>query len=130
MDEMKKILVVDDDSDFLKITEEILVGAGFLPVCVINTEDALKKISEDKFDLIILDMMMNSITEGFDFASRLKNDEKTAEIPIILVSSMTESPHFPEKFHQLFRKSWPVSASLEKPFSAKVLINRINDFIK
>lgn len=86
---LSRILVVDDEKQNLKLIESILVPLGYQTFLAYDGEDALVKVIEHKPDLILLDIMMPRM-DGFEVARRLKNDDKTKIIPIVMVTSLGE----------------------------------------
>jgi CheY-like chemotaxis protein len=78
------ILLVDDDHDWLEIARLTLEGAGYLVTCCIDAQQAKNCMGGRLPDLIITDLMMRSLHEGFSFAKELKSDPKTSRIPIVL----------------------------------------------
>lgn len=89
MSEMKKILIVDDDKDFIDAYLMILTKEGYEVSSAMTGSEGLKKVEEIHPDLIILDVMMESADSGFEFAQNLKN--KGIVIPIILSSSIANA---------------------------------------
>jgi DNA-binding response OmpR family regulator len=79
------ILIVDDDDSIRSLLRQELSDAGYLVDEASNGKEALDHIRDKKPDLVILDVMMPEIN-GFDVAAILKNDPKTMDIPIIVVS--------------------------------------------
>lgn len=84
----KVILVVDDDVDVLTIMDTILSNEGYKVLTATNKAEAIKKIQEGKPDLILLDVMMDTIYEGFELAEMLKNDPGLKKIPVLIQTSM------------------------------------------
>ena len=89
MSEMKKILIVDDDKDFIDAYIMILEKEGYDVNSAMTGTEGLKKVKELHPDLIILDVMMESADSGFEFAQNLKNSGIV--IPIILSSSIANA---------------------------------------
>jgi PAS domain S-box-containing protein len=85
MSETKKILVVDDDQHIRELLRQELEAEGYEVQEAIDGMDALTQVKILKPDLIILDVMMPQIN-GFDVAAVLKNNPKTTDIPIIVLS--------------------------------------------
>lgn len=86
-----KILIVDDDLDFVKTTKMILLSDGYEVVVANDGKQGLEKIKEIKPDLIMLDIMMESIFEGFSLMGTLRTSPDFAEftgIPVLMVSSV------------------------------------------
>ena len=84
-----KILLVDDSKPILHENERVLHKAGYEVVCAEDGESALKLAHEEKPDLILLDMILPKLS-GPEVLARLKKDPATADIPVIVLSSLTE----------------------------------------
>ena len=83
--------IVDDDFDFLEINRIILEGAGYRVVTATNPTEAQQRIDAEAPDLVITDLMMTSIDAGFAFAARLKGEPRTADVPIIISTSVSSA---------------------------------------
>jgi CheY-like chemotaxis protein len=86
---MTKILVVDDDKDFIKITQMILQANNYGVVTASNGEEGLKIMRAEKPDLVILDVMMSYILDGLDVRRTMAEDKDLKEIPVIMATSLT-----------------------------------------
>jgi putative two-component system response regulator len=85
-----KILVVDDNVQNVELMEAYLLGAGGYEVqTAYDGEEALQKVEADPPDLILLDVMMPRL-DGFEVCRRLKEDENTRLIPIVMITALTE----------------------------------------
>lgn len=85
----KRILILDDSVITRTMIKNILMNCGYIVDIVANVEEALIKLKTSHFDLIITDLAMPKI-DGFEFVDRLKTDEMFADIPIIVMSSLSE----------------------------------------
>jgi len=96
-----------------------------------NGKEGLGKIEEKTPDLILLDVMMATDTEGFDLAYKLKNNPQYQDIPIIMVTSFPQkmAEEGPERFQHILGEQWPVSHFLEKPIDPEVLLSAVAEFI-
>jgi len=86
-----KILIVDDDLDFVKTTKMILLSDGYEVAVANDGKQGLEKIKDIRPDLILLDIMMESIFEGFSLMGTLRTSPDFAEfngIPVVMVSSV------------------------------------------
>ncbi len=81
-----KILVVDDDPDFLQLLEFDLKKRGYEVVSVTNGAEALEQTKAEKPQLIVLDIKMPKM-DGYTFVRLLKKDPETQEIPVIILTS-------------------------------------------
>jgi DNA-binding response OmpR family regulator len=84
---VKKILVVDDEPTTVQLIEFILKRQGYETITAGNGEQAITKAMEEKPDLILMDVMMPGV-DGVMATQKLKMEEKTSGIPIIMVSAL------------------------------------------
>ena len=83
------ILVVDDNQQNLELLQAYLEDVDCITIPAHNGLDALEIVKKNPPDLILLDVMMPKMS-GFEVCKRLKNDPKTTDIPIIMVTALTE----------------------------------------
>ena len=86
---MTKIVVADDDRMFRKAAETTLRRQGYAVTTASDGEEALQRIRADRPDIIVLDLIMPKI-QGFDVLQVLKQDSVTADIPVIVLSSLMQ----------------------------------------
>lgn len=84
----KRVLVVDDEPDIVRLISINLEMSGFAVVQAFNGEEALEKVKTTNPDCILLDVMMPGI-DGWEVLRDIKGDEKTAAIPVIMVTAKT-----------------------------------------
>lgn len=107
---MTSVLLVDDEPDFLVVMEKLLKREGYEVLEAINGKGALKKVREEKPDVLLLDVMMPDI-EGWEVCRMLKKDPKTRDLPIIMLTVMAEEDSIKRSF-EYAGADWHVS----KPF--------------
>jgi CheY-like chemotaxis protein len=83
------VLVVDDNQQNLELLQAYLEDMDCQTLPAHNGLEALEIVSEEEVDLILLDVMMPKMS-GFEVCKRLKKDPKTADIPVIMVTALTE----------------------------------------
>ena len=127
MADNKEILLVDDDSDILDSLSIILVNNGYSVRTAINGQEALKSLAAQKPDLMILDIMMTTETEGFDLAYELKNKPEFENLPVIIMSSFLDKVREsgPEAFQHILGEEWPAKWLFEKPVETDKLLAKI-----
>src|ERR1035437_95985 len=86
-----KILIIDDDVDLLASTKVFLESKKYEVGTAINSKIGLGILKTFHPDLIILDIMMDTNLEGFNFLNELKSDDNFKEIPIIMSTGMAKS---------------------------------------
>ena len=125
----KKILLIDDDVDFVYLNKVFLESKGYQVIISYNGEEGIKKARETKPDLVILDVMMSRMTEGFDIARKLRADDDLNDIPIIMLTAIRKREKLPWTFEP--DDTWlPVNRFLEKPISLEKLLEEIEKIIK
>ena len=120
----KKILVIDDDIDLVEIIRVTLEIEGFDVVDAQNGKRGLVMAREENPDLILLDVMMGQVDEGFQVAYELKGDAATQEIPILMLTAVSDQTGFdfdPAKDQDFL----PVDEFLEKPISPRKLVDMV-----
>ncbi|MBN1411265.1 MAG: response regulator [Spirochaetales bacterium] len=124
----KKILIIDDDPDYIEAIESLLEAKGYSVESADNGRDGMQKAISEKPDLILLDVMMTEITEGFDLARKLKADSATGRIPVILITGIRREMHLPFGIEP--DDQWlPVKAVLEKPIHPDTLLKKISEIL-
>jgi len=100
MESNKKILLIDDDPDFREINRMVLEASGYQIDEAESVPEALEKIRDGHFDLLIVDLMMEDRDSGFQIAYSVRNDEKTRQLPILMLTSAQEKTGFNFEFSQ------------------------------
>jgi CheY-like chemotaxis protein len=127
----KEILIVDDDPDFVETMEIILKGNGYATRTARDGEEALKKIEEKIPDIILLDIMMKTKTDGIWVSEKIRRKENLKEMPIIMITAVNQDAEM-AKFHLGEDKDteyMPVNVFMEKPIEAKDLLKEIKNLI-
>ncbi len=125
----KKILVVDDDVDVLETRKIVLEHNNFEVVTATNIKVAEEILNKGSIDLIILDVMMEKDSDGFNFAQFVKGDERFKSIPIILATAVNQRTKF--KFDlEKDGNFLPVEKFMEKPIDPDDLIATIRGLLK
>ena len=120
----KTILVIDDDIDLVEIIRVTLENQGFKVIDAQTGERGLAMAKEQDPDLILLDVMMGKVDEGFQVAYQLRSDDVTAETPILMLTAVTDQTGF--DFDPARDKDFlPVNEFLEKPVSPRDLVDMI-----
>ena len=124
-----KILVVDDDVDVLDSRKIVLEHNNYEVFTATNIQVADEILNKEKIDLIILDVMMENDSDGFNFAQQVKTDERFSKIPIILATAVNQRTKFKFDIEQdgVFM---PVEKFMEKPIDPDDLIVTIRGLLK
>ncbi|MFQ6136650.1 MAG: PleD family two-component system response regulator [Candidatus Hydrothermarchaeales archaeon] len=114
---MPKLLTVDDEPDVLYITRRILEDEGFSVTGVTSGDECLKRVKEDKPDVILLDVRMPGI-DGWEVCKKLKEDDETKSIPVVMFTVMSEDIYKTKSF-EYAHADWHVP----KPFETEDLLD-------
>ncbi|HLP48543.1 MAG TPA: response regulator [Candidatus Kapabacteria bacterium] len=124
-----KILVVDDDIDVLESRRIVLEHNNYQVETAANIEVARELLEKQKIDLILLDVMMEKDTDGFNFAQEIKASEKFKHIPIVMATAVNQRTKF--KFDiETDGDFLPVEKFMEKPIDPDDLIVTIRGLLK
>jgi len=118
-----KILIVDDDPDFVEVTRIVLERAGHEIIAAPSGDEGFRRAKEAQPDLVILDVMMDTVLDGLSTSQRMHDDPDLRGRPVIMVTSIANSDYaalFPtdEYIH--------IDAFLSKPISAAALIRQVD----
>jgi CheY-like chemotaxis protein len=120
---MAKVLVVDDDPDFVKVTTKVLEQEGYDVISAPNGAKALQTMRQERPDVVLLDIMMSYILDGLDVSREMAEDPDLKDTPVIMVTSLTGvkgSGVFPTDEYV------PVDEWLSKPVDPETLLTRVN----
>jgi len=125
---MYKILLVDDDSDFLEPLKFFLTSNGFLVEMATSPEEGMEKVKQTNPDLVVLDIMMPKDYEGFEVAKYIRENLRLESLPILMLSNIhnVKKPHYrfaPDK------DFLPVDVFIDKPVEFDVLIDTLNKLL-
>jgi CheY-like chemotaxis protein len=121
-----RILVVDDDPDFVEIMRTILESSDYDVITAANGNQALSQVKAQRPDLIILDIMMSTVLDGLDVSEKLAQDPDARYMPVIMVSSIADTPYahvFPME-QQPHMDAW-----LSKPVDPRALLDKVAELL-
>jgi len=128
MSDKKKILIIDDDKDYGEALRIVLENNGYEVNHVLNIDDGRKFLDDIHPNLIILDVMMDKHTDGFELCYNLKHDEACRNIPILMVTAVTDKTGFkfsPETDGEYLQADDYVA----KPIPVSELLSRVKKLI-
>ena len=128
MAEKKKILLVDDDPDFVEAVRVIVESGGYAVRVAYDGQEGLEAVAEEKPDLIVLDVMM-PVMNGHETCARLKADAETAKIPIILLTAVADRVTTSTYSHRDMLES-EAEDYLPKPVEPAELLELIRSWLK
>jgi response regulator RpfG family c-di-GMP phosphodiesterase len=123
---MAKILITDDDPDFVNATRIVLEKNNHQVITAERGDLGYQRARQEKPDLVILDVIMDTVLDGVSTSQRMHDDPELSNIPIIMVTSIANTDYaelFPtdEYIH--------INAFLSKPISADQLMRQVNKYL-
>ena len=118
-----RILVVEDDPDIAELVDRYLSKAGFATDRVSSGRDALAAISAKTPDLLVLDLMLPQL-DGLEVCRRVRANEPTAHIPIIMLTARAEESE------RIVGLELGADDYLAKPFSPNELVARVRALLR
>ena len=124
------VMIVDDDLDFLELTTQVLEKGGYRTACFSDPRDAFDALAGERPDLILTDLMMESLNTGFSFSRQVKDDARFRDIPIVIITAASSQRGFdfrPTTDEDL--AAMRVEAFLEKPVAPKPLLRKLEELL-
>lgn len=126
----EKLLIIDDDPDFVEGIVSVLESAGYEVDARYNPKDGYEALETGTYDLLLLDIMMGRGAEGVMIARKMRKDPELRKMPVLIITGIREqiaylfpgsavSPHFVE-----------VDELVEKPIEPKLLLDRVAALLK
>ena len=121
-----KILIVDDDPDFVSYTRTVLESEGYEVVSAGNSDQGLRMLAQERPDLVVLDVIMSSVLDGLNMSQKMAENAMYQHVPIIMVTSIANTDYlalFPtdENIH--------IDAFVTKPIAPKELLRQVAKFL-
>ena len=127
MNNKAKILLVDDDIDFINVNKKALENEGFEVIVAFSGREGLDAVRFEQPDVIVLDLVMEKHDSGFLFAKAVKADPLHKRIPILLLSSAAETGYeFSQELDGYWMKTDDYAA---KPLSPEELLGRVKGLL-
>jgi len=127
MAQKKLILLVDDDPDFVAAVKVILEKGGYDVNVAYDGKEGLEAVAEQRPDLIVLDVMM-PVMNGHEACAKLKADESTSEIPIILLTAVADRVATSTYTHRDMLES-EAEDYMPKPVEPDELLERVKSWL-
>ena len=128
MEKRAKILLIDDDLDFVAATKTVLESEPYEVIIAYEGDEGLQKAREENPDLILLDIIM-PVKDGFTAAEQFKEDPQLSKIPVIMLTSFAsrgQGTSIPRG------RGFALEAEdyLEKPVTPEVLLSKVKEYLK
>lgn len=123
---MYRIMIIDDDPDFVDATRMVLEKEGYQINTASGGKQGFRQAREEEPDLVILDVMMDSVLDGVTVSRKLHEDPITKQIPVVMVTSIANTDYaelFPtdEYIH--------IEAFISKPIDPSKLVAKVEKIL-
>ncbi|MCJ7820556.1 MAG: response regulator [Bacteroidales bacterium] len=132
MNEKSKILIIEDDTDLVAALKILLETKDYQVITAYDPEEGSKKLSQERPDLIILDVMFGSKGEsmGFDFAQKIRYEKQSADIPILMLTAINAEKPFFSFSPDTDGEYLPVDSFIDKPVQIEELYKKVEELLK
>ncbi len=125
---MKKILIVDDDSDVREIITETLSSNGYSIEAAETGEEGWEKFEKFNPDLVILDLIMETYDAGFILAYKIK--KARPQVTVILATSVNQESEIQFDLNEAKERQWiKADMFLDKPINPGILLEKVNNIL-
>jgi len=125
-----RILIIDDDPDFVSGIQSVLVKAGYQVDAKYNPKDGFGALESGKYDLLLLDIMMGRGAEGVMLARKIRKDPKLSETPVLIITGIREQIAFLFPGQAVHPGFVAVDELVEKPVAPKLLLEKVAALLK
>ena len=129
MDQQKKLLIIDDDPDFVDGIKSILDAANYSVDVAYNPKTGLQALQSKTYDLLLLDIMMGRGAEGIMIARKLRKDPKLREMPVLIITGIREQMAFLFPGEPVHPRFVAVDELVEKPVEPTMLLEKVSALI-
>ncbi len=130
MSSQKKLLIIDDDPDFVDGIKSILVTADYDVDAAYNPKDGFQALQTGKYDLLLLDIMMGRGAEGVMIARKMRKDAKLREMPVLIITGIREQISFLFPGQAVHPHFMAVDELVEKPVEPQLLLEKVSTLLR
>jgi CheY-like chemotaxis protein len=130
MSEQKRLLMIDDDPDFVEGIKSILEGADYVVDVEYNPDDGFKALQANPPDMLLLDIMMGRGAEGVMLARKIRKDPVLRDIPVLIITGIREQIAFLFPGEPVHPRFVAVDELVEKPVEPKFLLERVSALLQ
>ena len=130
MTEPKRLLIVDDDPDFVAGIKAILDTAECETAVAYNPKDGFAALKARRYDLLLLDIMMGRGAEGVMMARKIRKDPTLRDLPVLIITGIREQIAFLFPGQAVHPHFVPLDELLEKPVEPELLLEKVGALLQ
>ena len=130
MNAQKKLIIIDDDPDYVSGIKSILETANYGVDVAYNPKDGFKALQNKRYDLLLLDIMMGRGAEGVALARKIRKDPLLRELPVLIITGIREQIAFLFPGQPVHPHFVETDELLEKPVEPKLLLEKVSSLLK
>lgn len=130
MNTQKRLIIIDDDPDYVAGIKSVLETANYSVDVAYNPKEGFKALQTNRYDLLLLDIMMGRGAEGVALARKIRKDPKLRELPVLIITGLREQIAFlfpGQSVHPHFVEN---DELIEKPVEPKLLLEKVSSLLK
>jgi DNA-binding response OmpR family regulator len=130
MSAQKRLIIIDDDPDFVGGIKSVLEKAEYQVDTAYNPKDGFQALQARHYDLLLLDIMMGRGAEGIALARKIRKDPKLREMPVLIITGVREQIAFLFPGQAVHPNFVDVDELVEKPVEPKLLLEKVDALLK
>lgn len=130
MNAQKRLIIIDDDPDFVGGIKSVLERAEYKVDTAYNPKDGFQALQAGNYDLLLLDIMMGRGAEGIALARKIRKDPKLREIPVLIITGVREQIAFLFPGQAVHPNFVDVDELVEKPVEPNLLLEKVSALLK
>jgi CheY-like chemotaxis protein len=130
MSQPKRLLIIDDDPDFVAGIKPVLENADYEVEVAYNPKEGFQALQTKAYDLLLLDILMGRGAEGISIARKMRKDPKLRDMPVLIITGLREQIAFlfpGEPVHPGFVST---DELVEKPVEPKLLLEKVSTLLQ
>jgi two-component system alkaline phosphatase synthesis response regulator PhoP len=129
MNAKNKLLIIDDDPDYVSGIKSVLEKAAYEVDVAYNPKDGFQALQSKHYDLLLLDIMMGRGAEGVSVARKIRKDPKLRNIPLLIITGIREQIAFLFPGQPVHPNFVETDELLEKPVEPKLLLEKVSTLL-
>jgi DNA-binding response OmpR family regulator len=125
-----RIMMIDDDPDFVSGIKAILEKADYKVDVAYNPKDGFQALQSRRYDLLLLDIMMGRGAEGIALARKIRKDPKLREMPVLIITGVREQIAFLFPGQAVHPNFVDVDELVEKPIEPRLLLEKVDTLLQ